>query len=228
MVGYECNGHRHITDLCRELKNVHVYSYLQIFISVFAVVGCVLFRKNIKYIWPQIIPALLAISSSSVYLAIFYKGQFISQVTRFVMFHWIEHSDAWLNETKAFNAVIAMSLTTILITLIVMCLTAVFFFWFEKIFHQKKSFCTTTFLYTVTCEFTIVLSILKWPCFLSFGADVCHSNLYHIYRLEVRLWCVSGRRGWRKCWKVWQHCLLGARALQLRAGCWPMFKMIIE
>ena len=74
VVGYECNGHRHITDLCRELKNVHVYSYLQIFISVFAVVGCVLFRKNIKYIWPQIIPALLAISSSSVYLAIFYKG----------------------------------------------------------------------------------------------------------------------------------------------------------
>ena len=74
VVGYECNGHRHITDLCRELKNVHVFSYLQIFISVFALVGCVLFRKNIKYIWPQIIPSTLAISSSSVYLAIFYKG----------------------------------------------------------------------------------------------------------------------------------------------------------
>ena len=74
VVGYECNGHRHITDLCRELKNVHVFSYLQIFISFFALVGCVLFRKNIKYIWPQIIPSMLAISSSSVYLAIFYKG----------------------------------------------------------------------------------------------------------------------------------------------------------
>ena len=83
----------------------------------------------------------------------FIKVSSFLQVTWFVMFHWIEHSDVWLNETKAFNAVIAMSLTTILITVIVMCQIAVFFFWFERIFHQKKSFCTTTFLYTTTCEY---------------------------------------------------------------------------
>ena len=72
--GYECNGHRHITDLCRELKNIHVFSYLQIFISVFTMLGCILFRKNIKYIWPQIIPAITSLVSSAVYLAIYYKG----------------------------------------------------------------------------------------------------------------------------------------------------------
>ena len=64
-----------------------------------------------------------------------------------------EHADdVWLNETSAFNAVIAMSLTTILITLIVMGIICVFFVYFERIFHQKKSFCTTTFLYTITCK----------------------------------------------------------------------------
>ena len=40
--------------------------------------GCILFRKNIKYIWPQLIPAVTSLVSSAVYLAIYYKGNISS------------------------------------------------------------------------------------------------------------------------------------------------------
>ena len=158
----------------------------------------------------------------------FIKVSSFLQVTWFVMFHLIEHSDVWLNETKAFNAVIAMSLTTILITVIVMGQIAVFFFWFERIFHQKKSFCTTTFLYTTTCEYRITSYLFMTDHVCSFGADVCHTNLYHNDRLEVRLWRVSWCWSRQQCRKVRQHCILGAGALQLRDRVLTDVSMIIK
>ena len=63
-----------------------------------------------------------------------------------------EHPDGFLNETVAFKAVLAINLTSDLLTLIVLAQTTVCFFFFEKIFHQKKTFCTASFIYTVTCE----------------------------------------------------------------------------
>ena len=92
------------------------------------------------------------------------------------MFFEEHDDDVWLNETSAFNAVIAMSLTTILITLIVMGIICVFFVYFERIFHQKKSFCTTTFLYTITCKSTLNKSVVMTLTVFSLDFDLCNSN----------------------------------------------------